>query len=97
MCPYYLDGDLNSKSSVITRCPPAYRSGGLWLLCSFQGSSEKGRGRRVVTVDDVRAHGLSKLNSMQGSSSAICRALPVERGLLLGQEDSWPGQVRSTC
>jgi len=50
---------------------------GLWLLCSFQGPSEKGRGRRAVSVDDARAHGLSKLNSMQGSSSAICRALPV--------------------
>jgi hypothetical protein len=43
----------------------------------FSRVVREGRGRQVVTVDDVRAHGLSKLNSMQGSSSAICRALPV--------------------
>jgi len=71
---------------------------GLWLLCSFQGPSEKGRGRSVVTVDGARAHGLSKLNSMQGSSSAICRAHPEEaRPTTLVWRDSWPGQVRSTC
>ena len=47
-----------------TRSPPAYRLGGVWLLCSFQGPSEKGRARHVTTRGDARAHGLSKLNSM---------------------------------
>ena len=42
MCPYYLDGDLNSKEFgdyPLTRLLIA--QAGLWLLCSFQGSSEK--------------------------------------------------------
>jgi len=32
-----------------TRSPLAYRSRGVWLLCSFQGPSEKGRGRSAAT------------------------------------------------
>ena len=47
-----------------TRSPPAYRLGGVWLLCSFQGPSEKGRDRHATTEGGARTHGLSKLNSM---------------------------------
>jgi len=66
-----------------TRSPLAYRSRGVWLLCSFQGPSEKGRGRRATTVGGVRAHGLSKLNSMLARVDAVCATGKV--------------QVRSTC
>ena len=66
-----------------TRSPPAYRLGGVWLLCSFQGPSEKVVSRRRDTVVTARAHGLSKLNSMHR----------LDRDGM----SWWPAQVRSTC
>ena len=61
-----------------TRSPLAYRSRGVWLLCSFQGPSEKGRARYAASVGGARAHGLSKLNSMLTQAGRY--ALPVRPG-----------------
>jgi hypothetical protein len=44
----------------------AYRSRWLWLLCSFQGPSEKALGRPSRREGRPAGTGLSKLNSMLG-------------------------------
>ena len=59
MCPYYLDGDRTLRVSEVfgdTRRRRAYRHGGVWLLCSFQGP--------LGGAPGVSRAGLSKLNSM---------------------------------
>jgi hypothetical protein len=69
MCPYYLDGDLTEPvgSAGDTRfATTAYRSWWLWLLCSFQGPSEKALGRPGRREGRPAGTGLSKLNSMLG-------------------------------
>jgi hypothetical protein len=87
MCPYYLDGDRTESlqdSAGDTRCHPRLSStGDMWLLCSFQGPSEKATRTSAGTVAGGGRRGLSKLNSMHG--------------LELGVMPRWPGQVRSTC
>jgi len=55
----------------------------MWLLCSFQGPSERATRAYAGTVAGDGRRGLSKLNSMHG--------------LELGGMPRWPGQVRSTC
>jgi hypothetical protein len=47
--------------------PPALiEYGWLWLLCSFQGPSERAGARIAGTVAGDGRRGLSKLNSMRG-------------------------------
>ncbi len=52
----------------------------MWLLCSFQGPSERAARTSAGTVAGGGRRGLSKLNSMQGSSSAVCLAGPARSG-----------------
>ena len=51
-----------------TRSSLAYRSRDVWLLCSFQGPSEKDRGRHVTTVGSVR--GAQSLKTQQHARSS---------------------------
>ena len=96
MCPYYLDGDLGRAvraerarrpvapiRPVIPVPPALIEYGWLWLLCSFQGPSERATRAYAGTVAGDGRRGLSKLNSMHG--------------LELGGMPRRPGQVRSTC
>jgi len=47
--------------------PPALiEYGWLWLLCSFQGPSERAARASTGAMAGKRASGLSKLNSMHG-------------------------------
>jgi hypothetical protein len=59
MCPYYLDGDLGRTrqgSAGDTRCHPRLSStGGMWLLCSFQGPSERAARANAGTMAGGRA------------------------------------------
>ena len=78
-----------------TRSPLAYRSRGVWLLCSFQGPSEKGRDRRTASRGGARAHGLSKLNSMlarMGRYAPLPRSRVGRRARPLGR--SRPVDIR---
>ena len=80
MCPYYLDGDLNSKEFGDYPLPACLSLRRAVATVQFSRVVREGRGRQVVTVDDVRAHGLSKLNSMLVQVDAVCATDKVRSG-----------------
>ena len=81
-----------------TRSPLAYRSRGVWLLCSFQGPSEKGRRRHAATRGGTRAHGLSKLNSMLAPSGTVCPAGEVQDSVdMLGRSGVADRSTSACC
>jgi hypothetical protein len=99
MCPYYLDGDLTEPVGSVgdTRfATAAYRSRWLWLLCSFQGPSEKALGRPGRHEGRPAGTGLSKLNSMLGLELGGMPRDARRRGRSLTRDGGWAGQVRST-
>jgi len=78
--------------------PPALiEYGWLWLLCSFQGPSERAARANAGTVAGDGRRGLSKLNSMHGLELGGMPRDAERRGRPRERRDSWPGQVRSTC
>ncbi len=98
MCPYYLDGDLNSKEFGDYPLPACLSLRRAVATVQFsrvvrEGSWPAGRhgGRRagarsLKTQQHARLE-LGDLPRAPRKSAARC----------LVQRDSWPGQVRSTC
>ena len=85
MCPYYLDGDQTEPvqgSAGDTRCHPRLSStGGMWLLCSFQGPSERATRARPPARWPAAGDAVSQNSTAcTGSSSAVCLAGPARFG-----------------